>query len=170
MGNSTVGRRRLSYRLSVATSAVTAGVWILSWAWSVRAHVSGYVAVAILPSTVQVSCCYPGTYTSQVMSHMPVVEVWSSSARSWVVRLLGGWPSIEGGRQDEIWVISCPLWLAFLATVCISVILSRLRKPPPQGDSCRQCGYSLIGNVSARCPECGCATKSPGKEDCTAGP
>jgi len=35
---------------------------------------------------------------------------------------------------------------------------------------CPQCGYDLTGNVSGRCPECGCATKSLGKEECEVGP
>jgi len=28
---------------------------------------------------------------------------------------------------------------------------------------CVRCGYNLTGNVSGVCPECGCATKAPGK-------
>jgi len=35
---------------------------------------------------------------------------------------------------------------------------------------CVECGYDLTGNVSGVCPECGCATKSLGKEECEVGP
>jgi hypothetical protein len=42
------------------------------------------------------------------------------------------------------------------------------RRPRP--GYCERCGYDLRANVSGRCPECGCATKSLGKEDCTVGP
>ncbi len=35
---------------------------------------------------------------------------------------------------------------------------------------CRRCGYDLRGQIEQRCPECGCATESLGKEDCDMGP
>ena len=35
---------------------------------------------------------------------------------------------------------------------------------------CPDCGYDLRGTPDLRCPECGCATESLGKEDCAVGP
>ena len=35
---------------------------------------------------------------------------------------------------------------------------------------CLKCGYDLRGQTEPRCPECGCATESLGKEDCDMGP
>jgi hypothetical protein len=36
--------------------------------------------------------------------------------------------------------------------------------------ACLECGYDLTGNVSGRCPECGCAMESLAKEDREVGP
>jgi hypothetical protein len=36
-----------------------------------------------------------------------------------------------------------------------TLVLARLRRTRLPVTACRKCGYSLIGNVSGRCPECG---------------
>ncbi len=41
------------------------------------------------------------------------------------------------------------------ACICVRVCLPPVRETAPDGITCAGCGYSLIGNVSGRCPECG---------------
>jgi hypothetical protein len=45
-------------------------------------------------------------------------------------------------------------WLFTIATWLINLAAARPRTRPPR-DVCATCGYSLIGNVSGICPECG---------------
>jgi hypothetical protein len=47
--------------------------------------------------------------------------------------------------------IGLPVGLTGVSDEVVSQLLSGLR--------CLSCGYSLIGNVSGVCPECGCATR-----------
>lgn len=46
----------------------------------------------------------------------------------------------------------------------------RVHRRREQSSECLECGYSLVGNVSGVCPECGCATKSLGRENCEVSP
>jgi hypothetical protein len=60
-------------------------------------------------------------------------------------------------------LISC---LAGMVTaVAADPLLRRVRRFARRG-GCRACGYDLTGNVSGRCPECGCATRILRREDC----
>ncbi len=52
--------------------------------------------------------------------------------------------------------ITLPFWLLFLLATIPTVILFRRDRIPP--GHCQRCGYNLTGNVSGRCPECGCTT------------
>jgi hypothetical protein len=62
---------------------------------------------------------------------------------------------------------SVPIW-CFAAALIVVPMLDLLRYRWRRGrgiGGCERCGYDLTGNVSGRCPECGCATKILGKED-----
>lgn len=53
------------------------------------------------------------------------------------------------------WRVWIPLWMptaGFLVPLLL-LMLTRRRKHPP--GSCADCGYSLRGNVTGACPECG---------------
>jgi len=63
---------------------------------------------------------------------------------------------------------STPAWALLWAWLYVRTLNALLRRRP--GVHCAACGYDLTGNVSGRCPECGCATKSLGKEECEVGP
>lgn len=76
------------------------------------------------------------------------------------------------------WIVAVSAFLPGAFGLCVSVWLGcfifwgatrygHARTGPPR---CSGCGYNLTGLVSERCPECGRATKSPGKEDCEVGP
>jgi hypothetical protein len=51
------------------------------------------------------------------------------------------------------WQIGVPLWIPGLL-FAVSWLLLRKRRVP---GTCRKCGYSLLGNTSGVCPECGAA-------------
>jgi hypothetical protein len=63
-----------------------------------------------------------------------------------------------------------PMWVPAVLTLLTLAATRLARGRSPAHDCCKRCGYNLTGNVSGRCPECGCATKSLGKEDCEVGP
>ena len=44
--------------------------------------------------------------------------------------------------------------------LAIATVIWRRPRPYPPGH-CQKCGYSLLGNVSGRCPECGTPTTVP---------
>jgi hypothetical protein len=84
------------------------------------------------------------------------------------------WPANPGPGGPETRVTQTtadiPMWVpvsALLALLAITRLIRRRRRTPL---CCSKCGYNLTGNISGRCPECGCATKSLGKEDCEVGP
>jgi len=66
-------------------------------------------------------------------------------------------------RETDSWGIRIPLLLAAALlmagpTVYLTLRYVRWYRRDQHGE-CRFCGYSLIGNVSKICPECGCATR-----------
>ena len=73
-------------------------------------------------------------------------------------------PTSNGSRLT----IHVPSYLLFLVAALGTVLVWRIR--PIQPGHCQYCGYNLTGNVNGRCPECGCATESLGKEDSAVGP
>lgn len=55
--------------------------------------------------------------------------------------------------------VGVPLYLLFLGLVGGTVLCWRADRPTPAVGICPRCGYDLTGNVSGRCPECGCAIR-----------
>jgi len=89
---------------------------------------------------------------------LPIVGVFS----------LGLMVSSQFGGVDVNSLFYC---CGFHALACLSVVPWLIpTKAPAMRGYCEECGYCLRGNVSGTCPECGCATKSLGKEECEVGP
>ena|GEM_PF-3426012 len=70
-----------------------------------------------------------------------------NALNSWV--LLGFWPLVSYKR-----IVSPAKPLRRKCLKCGYKFLGE-RPEPPDFDECAACGYSLKGNVSGRCPECG---------------
>lgn len=67
-----------------------------------------------------------------------------------------GWTHSDAWFEGEI---SAPIWMVLLISLfstVIWVLLSRNPRHSPAG--CPVCGYSLTGNTSGVCPECGTPT------------
>lgn len=61
----------------------------------------------------------------------------------------------QSGPQSGV-RLSAPLWLVAIVCGATGAVLARSAHRRRFGaDCCRHCGYSLIGIVSDRCPECG---------------
>ncbi len=74
------------------------------------------------------------------------------------------WPRVASGPHWRwVWL---PYWLILMAAAIPTAVLLRRDRPPPMGH-CQSCGYSLMGNESGVCPECGRATheRSPREDD-----
>lgn len=58
---------------------------------------------------------------------------------------------------DEYWwQISATLpWWGFIVGNTAIYVMNRLPRRSDPLQCCRRCGYSLVGNCSGRCPECG---------------
>jgi len=93
--------------------------------------------------------------------------------------LIGYSIRMSGDPASAVFAAIAGTVIAFpLSMVCIVVALVALaasnyvfaRAEPREHARCQSCGYDLYGSVSSRCPECGCATKSLGKEECEVGP
>lgn len=53
------------------------------------------------------------------------------------------------------------MWAVFLLPMVLTIaIVYRVMRPSRPAETCLSCGYSLRGNASGICPECG--TKMPG--------
>ena len=57
--------------------------------------------------------------------------------------------------------VRIPLWMPALIFAALAWFTRSRTKPP---NHCRNCGYSLTGNTSGVCPECG--EKTPGSDRC----
>lgn len=82
----------------------------------------------------------------------------ASSAVVWVAVLRFEWPS---------W-LTVVLYLVPFVAAGIAFVISRRRSERDEGVArgcCARCAYDLTGNVSGRCPECGCATPTTRESD-----
>jgi hypothetical protein len=59
-----------------------------------------------------------------------------------------------GLDEMSAYIISCPAWLLVATGIAISMAI-RPRTKRQGRDLCVNCGYSLTGNTSGVCPECG---------------
>jgi hypothetical protein len=84
-----------------------------------------------------------------------------AGTRTLHVRFSPGFPLGLGGiaRGDGLGFssreVSWPVWPLAAATVLPTWLLSQLRRERLPRGCCTNCGYSLTGNTSGRCPECG---------------
>ena len=62
----------------------------------------------------------------------------------------------DAGSVDSpgAYFAECHLWLPFVITAAITIVLYRRTRGFPAG-RCHACGYDLTGNTSGVCPECG---------------
>lgn len=71
---------------------------------------------------------------------------------------------LAAGANPILEFTICPIYLVGLSGPIVGVIAttspSRVRSRYPSGH-CQNCGYSLTGNVSGRCPECGIDAEEP---------
>jgi hypothetical protein len=80
---------------------------------------------------------------------------------------------VNGQAVQQVLLRFPLLAIAILPVGCIAVqsaVHEWRRRQRGRMCRCEACGYSLVGNVSGVCPECGCATKSLGREECDTGP
>lgn len=113
-------------------------------------------------------------YTQQVAAGAPFRIVANSGHRAQKPsrpspgqsRLSGGWEHLGLGYAASAdafgyrRVIVVPFWaiapVVGLAPLCVAFLLRRWRAARRRGQNrCACCGYSLTGNVSGTCPECG---------------
>ena len=70
-----------------------------------------------------------------------------STSRVWLKHTYRKW--------GNTWDLTIPLWYFVVAWGCIALTLRFLsRRIVPDGH-CQSCSYSLVGNTSGVCPECG---------------
>jgi hypothetical protein len=67
-------------------------------------------------------------------------------------------------KRPNPWVVAVPFWIVAIPLFAITVRCWWGAFSKRQPNDCPSCGYSLIGNLSGRCPECGkevlsCATE-----------
>ena len=89
--------------------------------------------------------------------------------RAWIVGAACGLGAVSpvsllsiGNPDVRHWVgvaiatVACVLFYS-LSCMLLLILYNKLRSPPPlqDGTLCPACGYSLIGNTSMICPECG---------------
>ncbi len=63
--------------------------------------------------------------------------------------------SVSLRTGTSILVLTIPLWIPFLLFALPTIRLFMLDKRHHRPDCCAFCGYSLTGNTSGTCPECG---------------
>ncbi len=99
----------------------------------------------------------PGPVRRELLRQMPAILA-SSRSGAWREPGAWGWRSFHapaGTIACNVFVITGEL----LFVLVVTWLALRYAARPPRGH-CRSCGYDLTGNVTGRCPECGCAVVS----------
>jgi hypothetical protein len=144
-------RRRLfavASAISLLLCVGSAGLWV--WGrtdrmhyWTLRAH-----------DPTWGFCLYDGKITCWVQSEASLIanpdavdDVSIGVGKFWYLR-------DSDHSNSRVWNVSVPPWFLVCVSAVLPVlwILRRKRKPPGR---CPACGYSLTGNTSGTCPECG---------------
>lgn len=147
--------RSIALWLLVGTTAIVVSVWALSVVAVFHVSWPGRVFVGVEPSVIYCTFYVPNTGMAEDMREYPAASwEWSERKIGWRT-LLGELPSIEGGRRDEYWCISAPMWLPVVLLLSTALFILRYNRRRDCIGSCPRCGYNLTGNVSGVCPECG---------------
>ncbi len=159
------GRRRLPLLLGVMACALIGVTFFVSrqltigWASPARHHM-----LAIEGGEIRYVWGWPtgnprywpaaGWHTeSRHLRALPAWWPWKRTNTWWFRN--GQSRSDTGAILNWKWV-AAPLWLPFLSTVVLTVLVWRRRRLLP--GLCENCAYDLTGNESGICPECGIPT------------
>lgn len=154
MGMSTAGRHVSGLKwISAAACLLVAGAWAVSLVWGVG-YLGWNVSVNVLAGRLGILVYdydegdYVGWNWHKVSSAPRWLPAWDTSLSP--ASFAGANPPML--RTTRLFV---PLWMPLAGLIALTGWLWRRDRIPP--GCCRHCGYDLTGNVSGRCPECGCA-------------
>jgi hypothetical protein len=76
---------------------------------------------------------------------------------AFIATLLGAEEVMSDHGAELEWLLPTNLAFYALAGLALGIYINRRKRLARDGPRCTECGYSLVGNVSGRCPECGTA-------------
>lgn len=128
----------LEARAAVVEVALAGGDCMIRWGRGIANQ--GFCATPASPSRVEVT--------------LPGILLVSERVES--LRPFGTLPYVGRGLFGQDYRVSLPLWMLLFAQVAaVGMLIARRYRRRAGPGVCAECGYSLVGNVSARCPECG---------------
>jgi hypothetical protein len=150
-------RKAIITLLALATSATTVA-WIASYQRSPGTRVLRYEPTPGREIDVYLN---RGSFLVQYVRDVPSPEIWSRGFAAWGLecRIGGGDRRHHRPGYARFARVASPFWLPFVlfaACPTLAFVRGPLRRyRRRRRNQCVACGYSLIGNLSGTCPECG---------------
>lgn len=148
-------------------AALVIGAHVGSGCYSVHIICGSALELLVADGECTMTLVREDMYGSATKFMSPYVRLWKSPSFH-----IGWWGKDLMYDQKSI-ILMFPVWFLLVPMALLTAVCTLYRRRPRTHTGavlCRVCGYDLRGNVSGRCPECGCATENLGKEECEVGP
>jgi hypothetical protein len=136
------------------------GYWDLTWARrTAKASSTRQVFVSIRRGCLEVGTLPPGSMDPKGRSLVlyTVLRGPSTAApRDWWFTFRRGSGGLSGRGW---WIVAAPVWLPAAPCAAIGLWLPLKAWRRRRGGCCVVCGYSLAGNTTGICPECGTSAR-----------
>ncbi len=154
-------RRRVLFWICLVLSGIcTTGLGIC-WIWRWFTLVDGPIGAVALAEGNLVTITFSRFGVSGIFEG--VSSPGPRTPNSWGFPVSWVWvPRLNILPTPDITVVEfrLPIWIPFVLFVAGAAVLHRFSRAIGRAGTCSVCDYNLTGNVSGRCPECGCPAES----------
>jgi len=149
--------RRVVLCFGLTGIVISALLWVISWYWVVEGdwvRGANSYSMYLVPGDllcVRENRTLPSSWS--VRPHDNYLRVWATAWLPSIEHRIGGIMLNPHDLPMPTTRLLIPIWIPLV--MCLVLLPIGVWRRAPRIDECLHCGYSLIGNKSGVCPECG---------------